>query len=70
MPISMQIQNLDKFYKRVLKILSGNEKIMTGGHKRSDNPNPLYHPPPPLFQSRAIIITQIIRPTFRTLSLT
>ena len=42
----MQIQNLVKFYKRVLKILSGNEKIMTGGHERSDNPNPIYHPPP------------------------
>ena len=29
MSILMHIQNLDKFYKRDLKILSGNEKIMT-----------------------------------------
>ena len=30
MSISMHIQNLDKFYKKFLKILSGNE-IMTDG---------------------------------------
>ena len=42
--ISMHIQNLDKFYKRFLKILSGN-KIMTDGRQRTDgmtdNPNPI-----------------------------
>ena len=34
----MHIQNLDKFYKRVLKILSGNEKIMMdeGTDERND----------------------------------
>ena len=47
MSISMHIQYLDKFYKIVLKILSGNEKIMTDkrANKRTDgmtdNPNPI-----------------------------
>ena len=43
MPISMHIQNLDKIYKRVLKILSGNKKNMTDGqtNRITDNQNPI-----------------------------
>ena len=48
MSISMHIQNLDKFYRRVLKILSKNEKMMkdkqTDGQtdeRMTDNPNPI-----------------------------
>ena len=41
MSISMHIQNLDKFDKIVLKILSGNEKIMMDEqtNKRTDERN-------------------------------
>ena len=52
------MHNLDKFYKRVLKILSGNE-IMTDGQTdegkdgMTDKPNPIQ---PPLFHSGAINI--------------
>ena len=50
MSISMHIQNLDKFYKRVLKILSGNEKIMTdewtNGQGRNDRQPKSYIAPP------------------------
>ena len=61
MSISMHIQNLDKAYKKVLKILSGNEKVMRNKQKdlsvvtngMTDNPNPILLPPP-LFQSEAI----------------
>ena len=51
MSISMHLQNVDKFYRRVLKILSGHEKIMMdermnkGTDERmdgmTDNPNPI-----------------------------
>ena len=37
MLISMHIQNLDKIYKRVLKILSGNKKNMT--NEQTDEQN-------------------------------
>ena len=42
--ISMHIQNLVKFYKVVLKILSGNEMMTDGGNVgrndgMTDNPN-------------------------------
>ena len=38
--ISMHIQNLFKFYKVVLKILSGNEMMTDGRNDRmTDNPN-------------------------------
>ena len=33
MPISMHIQNFEKFYNLVLKLFSGNEKIMTDERK-------------------------------------
>ena len=54
MSISMHIQNLDKAYKKVLKILSGNEKVMRNKQKdlsvvtngMTDNPNPILLPPP------------------------
>ena len=51
----MHIQNLDKFFKRVLKILSENENIMTDErtNKRNDNLNPIETP---LIQTGAIII--------------
>ena len=37
----IHIQNLDKYYKRSLEILSGNEKIMTDGRtkERTDGRN-------------------------------
>ena len=43
MSLSMHIQNLDKFYKRVLKILRGNEKDMTDErtNRMTDRPNPI-----------------------------
>ena len=52
MSISMHIQNLDKLYKSVLKILSRN-KIMTDGRTDGMTDNPNYSTP--LFQTRAIM---------------
>ena len=54
---SRHIQNLDKFFKRVLKILSGREKNMMD--ERMDGQNdrqPKSYRPPPLFQNGTIII--------------
>ena len=63
MSISMHIENLDKFYKRVLKILSENEKIMTDERtdgrtkERNDRQPKSYIATPPLFQSGSIIMS-------------
>ena len=54
---SRHIQNLDKFFKRVLKILSRREKNMMD--ERMDGRNdrqPKSYRPPHLFQNGAIII--------------
>ena len=53
---SRYIQNLDKFVKRVLKILSGREKNMMEEQMdgRNDRQPKSYRPP--LFQNGAIII--------------
>ena len=69
MSISMHIQNLDKFYKRVLKILSGNKKIMTKektegktNRRKDRQPKSNLAPPPPsraLFQSGALNIRKM-----------
>ena len=44
----MHIQNLDKFFKRVLKILSENENIMTDErtNRRNDRQPKSYRDPP------------------------
>ena len=49
---SRHIQNLDKFFKRVLKILSGREKNMMDERMdgRNDRQPKSYRPPPTFFQ--------------------
>ena len=57
MSISMHIYHLDKFYEKVLKVLSGNEDIMMDErmNERNDRRPKSYKAHP--FQSRVLLAT-------------